>query len=563
MFGFFTDFIQKSQDIKPSDLKDFCYLESLFWLNRFDDYLEKLNSIDKENRKLFILCFKLFALDYIPSFYSKNFLNSESYDYEIESKKLLKDFYEAIDFRLDQKFTYLPFVMFDIFVYVLQISKTLFENHKLSFSEYINLKLNVMQKINQIETDYNDLTNNNQIWSALFYNRIADVYSYYEEFSHKTIMYYEKSLSAKLNIFALHGLVDILYDKDKKDEAWKYILNFEKSLNKNLYCDLAIENIEKTEFYDFFDLKSRFSTYQSLQDEMNNYMKAIELIEAMPHQTIVETYPIYNLGLLLSKKEKKYCLAEKTFKRSLELLEKATGIDIKQLDNKNFVFFLNDFQDYLYEICNCQIELKKQEDYKNTLTKLENIKYKLDYVEYRNERASIDYDIALLESKINTKNNNYDNLIQRIEKTLKENENFLSEEQKSDLTARLAYSYFQTDNINKYNELINEAIALNPQNEIILKIATPNTHKYFLSKDHLKNFYKSFLYGAPFLVLFLLFVCVGLYLKKLPDVLLITTLILSFILSLVTFLEPIIKKFSFGTKGFEIEFKHKNPKIDL
>ncbi|MGB9763722.1 MAG: hypothetical protein ACPLW7_07045, partial [Minisyncoccia bacterium] len=115
LLGFFTNFINSSQDIKPSDLKDFCYLESLFWLNRFDDYLEKLNSIDKENRKLFTLCFKLFALDYISSFYSKNFLNSESYDYEIESKKLLKDFYEVIDFRLDQKFTYLPFVMFDIF----------------------------------------------------------------------------------------------------------------------------------------------------------------------------------------------------------------------------------------------------------------------------------------------------------------------------------------------------------------------------------------------------------------------------------------------------------------
>ncbi|MGC8482553.1 MAG: hypothetical protein ACP5OE_02760 [Thermodesulfobium sp.] len=586
LFGFFTDFLKSSEDLPDSSLKVFCRLESLFWLNNFNEYYEHIKELDNKDENIGYLLefnFKLFTLDYVPKFYTEKFKESENYEYQKEFDNLLPEFYRILEKPIDRATS--PFyleVLLDIFIYILGIAENLFDVKKLSLSDHIKLKTNIFTKLQQIESEFQNQNFNieeDKIWQALIYKEIAGVYSYYDEFSHIERLYYEKSLSVRENIFALLDLVDYIYsNEDKEYEAWNYLKNFEKYFNYE-------KVLNETKYLIYFDTKAQFSEYQSKQELKDNYLRAIRLIEKMKYKTISESYFYYNLGLSLED-EKDYLRSEENFNKALEILKNACQIpDLSYKSNtknrENLIYFLYDFEDYLYELCLCQINLNKLEDYEETLGNMENIKDELSSQGYQDEKADISYDITLLKVK-NFENNlekdkkGYKELIEIIEKCLEENRDLLSNEQKAELKVRLAIVYLENDSLDKYNELIKEAIDLDSDNSTVLEIATKKEYlkTKFLSIEHRNEIKKSFLVLNRLLVGIILLFLIALILMirfgfqieffNLIYIAFIVIVIVYCLPPLITFVYPIISRISISNVAIDFaDIPHKDRKSDF
>ncbi|AWB10118.1 hypothetical protein TDSAC_0755 [Thermodesulfobium acidiphilum] len=556
-----------------SSLKDFCRLESLFWLNNFDEYYEyikELSSKDKNIGYLLEFNFKLFALEYIPKLYVEKFKENKTYEYKEEFKSLLPEFYRILEKPIDRVAS--PFyleVLLNIFIIYLGIAEKLFDVKKLPLSDHIRLKTNIFTKLQQIESEFQNQsfnTEEDKIWQTLIYKGLANVYSYYDEFSHIERLYYEKSLTIRSNVFALLDMIDYIFDDDEKEyEAWNYLKNFEKYFNYE-------KSLDETEYFIFFDKKTQFSGYQSNQEIKDSYIRAIRSIEKMKYKTIYESYFYYNLALFLEDEED-YLRSEENLNKSLEILKNACQIpdlsyksDIK--NRENLIYFLDDFEDYLYEICFCQINLNKVESYEETLANMENIKDELSSQDYYDEKTDISYDITLLRSKILENIEKYDDLIKIIENCLNENRNLLSDEQKSELKARLAVAYLKVDNLDKYNKLVKEAIDLDSNNRTVLEIAVKRDYlkTKFLSKKHWYEIIKSF--SIPF-VIFTLIIIPLFKIHLIPELygliynLLIIIAIACCLPPVIAFIYPIVSRISIGNTVIDFELPHKERKSDL
>jgi tetratricopeptide (TPR) repeat protein len=553
LLGFFTDFLNRIDELPSSDLKEFCRVEALNYLNKFDECLEYT-----KNNPLMFFSFKLFVFEWFPKFYNEKFLKVDNY-FEHFKDILLKEFYDTINKDKILKSNPLAEVVIcDILLYMLDISNQFFESG-FCFPEYLKLKKDIFNWLKQIEQRHTDSyeenisEEENKIWKALIFERIGQIYSYYDK--NKEKLYYELSLSCKPNVFASNDIINF-NGEDNDEEVWDYLECFKKQWK-------YFKPIEDTEYYPIFNsIADLGDTHNiTLQEQEKYYLLAIKIVEQMKYKTIIESYPFYNLALLLEEK-KNFEKAEFYLKEAIRILEQACDIKITDVDDINKLFlFIDDFQDYLYELCKCQIYQKQKKSYKKTLSLMEDIRGKLDTLS-RKQSASMNYDITLLKSKIYDIKEDYDEFIKVIEDCLKAEEGFLSKEQESDLKSRLAYGYFNINAFDKYYKLITEAINLDPKNNYILKLLASSSFPKeisFLSKDHLKMILKN----CFFIILPIMLLPVLYSLLQLDTLLQISNSyfgIFCFIIAgaifLITFIEPIISKIrKIEIKGIGIQFK--------
>ena len=560
LLGFFTDFLNRINELPSSDLKEFCRVEALNYLNKFDECLEYT-----KNNPLMFFSFKLSVFKWFPKFYNEKFLKVDNY-FEHFKDILLKEFYDTINKDKILKSNPLAEVVIcDIFVYMLDISNQFFES-RLCFPEYLKLKKDIFNWLKQMEQRHTDSyeenisEEENKIWKALIFERIGQVYSYYDE--NKEKLYYELSLSCKPNIFALDDIINYFNEEDNDEEAWNYLECFKKQWK-------YFKPIEETEYYPIFNsIADLGDTHNiTLQEQEKYYLLAIKIVERMEYKTITESYPFYNLALLLEEK-KDFKKAEFYFQEAKKILEQACDIKIVNIDDiSKLLYFIDDFKDYLYELCKCQIYQKQKKSYEKTLSLMEDMRGKLDTL-FREQSASINYYITLLKSKIYDIKEDYNRFIKVIEDCLKAEEGFLSKEQESDLKSRLADGYFNINAFDKYYKLINEAIDLDPENDYILKLLASSSFPKeisFLSKDHRKELWKSSKISAIILMLpiaiFLIFrnkdlnslLQLDTFLQILNSPFGIIGSILAAAIFLITFIRPIISKIEI--KGIGIQFK--------
>ncbi|WP_028842483.1 tetratricopeptide repeat protein [Thermodesulfovibrio yellowstonii] len=474
LLGFFTEFIEEVKDkVKPEkSLLKICYLDSLLELNRFDEYYEQLMKIsDPAEKDLLTFYFKLFTFDFMPSYYYSKFAKSK--DYSIEFKELSKNFYKYVNKNLDSP--YFHFIKLNICYEILSIISTFFNVYKYPLNEYIRIRIAILNSTKKIESKYLSdeflKTEEENIWKALIFDWIGSVYSFYNTLKHKERFCYEKSISYKFNIFALTDLLDLIKE-DENEDVKNYLKTAE--LSWNFY-----KSIEETEYHLYFRRRAELLEREDKRKAEKNYYRAIDVIEKkIKYKTIAESYSYYNLALIKEEIEK-YQIAEECIRKALEILQKATNININENFSEELLYFLEDFQDYLYEKCKIQIFQDKKENYNNTLKILNLICEKVNKLEYYNLRASLEYDIALLKSKIYDSQKKYDNMIEYLEKCLDKEENYLSDEQKADLRARLAYGYYKISKFEKYYENINKSIELDSSNETALKlISQPKKYRF-------------------------------------------------------------------------------------
>jgi len=559
LLGFFTDFLNRIDELPSSDLKEFCRVEALNYLNKFDECLEYT-----KNNPLMFFSFKLSVFEWFPKFYNEKFLKVDNY-FEHFKDILLKEFYDTINKDKILKSNPLAEVVIcDIFVYMLEISNQFFES-RLCFPEYLKLKKDIFNWLKQIEQRHTDSyeenisEEENKIWKALIFERIGQVYSYYDK--NKEKLYYELSLSCKPNVFALNDIINF-NGEDNDEEAWDYLECFKKQWK-------YFKPIEDTEYYPIFNsIADLGDTHNiTLQEQKKYYLLAIKIVERMEYKTISESYPFYNLALLLEEK-KDFKKAEFYLQEAKKILEQACDIKIANIDDiSKLLYFIDDFQDYLYELCKCQIYQKQKKSYEKTLSLMEDMRGKLDTL-FREQSASINYYITLLKSKIYDIKEDYDEFIKIIEDCLKAEEGFLSKKQESDLKSSLAYGYFNINAFDKYHKLITEAIDLDPENEYILKLLASSSFPKeisFLSKDHCKELGKSSIISAIILMLlttiFLIFrnkdlnslLQLDTFLQILNSPFGIIGSILAAAIFLITFIRPIISKIEI--KGIGIQFK--------
>jgi hypothetical protein len=134
LLGFFTDFLNRIDELPSSDLKEFCRVEALNYLNKFDECLEYT-----KNNPLMFFSFKLSVFEYFPKFYNEKFLKVDNY-FEHFKDILLKEFYDTINKDKILKSNPLAEVVIcDILLYMLDISNQFFESG-FCFPEYLNLR---------------------------------------------------------------------------------------------------------------------------------------------------------------------------------------------------------------------------------------------------------------------------------------------------------------------------------------------------------------------------------------------------------------------------------------
>jgi hypothetical protein len=553
LFGFFTNYLDNVKNTKAgeTDLGKYCYFQSLLYLNKFDECLKYLEFLDTQKDpakgKTLIFNFKLFAFDCSPTIYSKNYSNGKTYSDNFN--ELLKEFDEIQRDHYNKENIQDPFwgaVFIDIFSYILSISETFFE--KFGENKYLDIKRKIFPLLQEMEQYYSDPNSLKEyekessiIWRSLILCFLGDIYSYYDE--SKKITLYEQSLSLKPNIFALDRILDHYTDDKDAEKALLYFENFKETIEYNP---------SKTEYY-------FLNVVEPNKDLI--YSQNIQFIEELENNNILDSYPYYNFALLKQEK-RRFKDAEHYLKKAIEILEKITDIElykISEVDKKEkeiLIYFIDDVRDYLYEICKCQINQKNKKAYKETIQILENIKFVLPN---EKEKIQVDYDITLLKSKIVDLKENYRSLVKTIEGFLDDNDkkDYLSKKEISDLKSRLAYGYLKLQDPEKYNELIQEAIELDPQNEFALRlISIVNQQTDFLSKTHGKEILKGSVIACCSLGVALgvaYFLSSISHNKKANSYILLAGFIVFSLIIVITYIRPIIRKVNI--KGImEIEF---------
>lgn len=284
----------------------------------------------------------------------------------------------------------------------------------------------------------------------------------------------------------------------------------------------------------------------------------------MKYKTIAESYSYYNLALI-KEKIKKYQIAEEHIRKALEILQEATDININGNFSDELLYFLEDFRDYLYEKCKIQIFQDKKEDYNSTLKILNLICEKVNNLKYYNLRASLEYDIALLKSKIYDSQKKYDKIVEYLERCLDKEENYLSDEEEADLRARLAYGYWKISKFEKCYENINKSVELDPSNPTCLKLISsmsqPGSSKLY-SRMHLKQIGITLLMSTA-IILFIFQLIVKITISESLSFI----LLIAFLLSVyIVILYPLITSLKIGSAEIrfkELEIPVKEPKIEI
>ncbi len=349
---------------------------------------------------------------------------------------------------------------------------------------YLSLKKNTLNFVETIIDKYSTQNEDDEMRTRKFliFYFVALLYDALD-FKDKAIEYYEKSLFYKMNIFALDNLIDSLSEDDETlYEAQSYFL-----YAKNKF------KIDETEYWLFLTTIATLFEDENKRTAEEYYNKAIKIIENQKYKTIDASYPYFNLALL-KKEFKDYKIAEQYFLKALDILQDATNIKLKKPIPNNITYFLEDFQDYLYEVCNVKI-LQNDKSLDKEFRKYSELIYRIIQITARNnlndERASLKYDISLLESKYYDSKKNYKKAKAVIENCLTTEESYLSKEQKADLKARLAYFYYKMNDLERYKENILKALELDPENESALKlmaqISISRENTEFLSKKHIKK----------------------------------------------------------------------------
>lgn len=564
LYGFFTEVIDEIKHIQlQEDLLKFCYLDSLLELNKFDEFYEEIQKTPNNiERNLLTFWLKLFTFNMIPSYHYSKF--SETKDYYKEFQKLSEDFYSHIG--IDSDSPYFNLIKLIICDFVLDIIDAFFKVYKYSLSEYTRIREHILRFVEEIESKYSNFVNDekydeNSIWKALIFDYIGAIYSYYDS-KNKEKLCYERSMSYRFNIFALTDLIDCLEEDESEDEAFDYLKTAELSWKFD-------RPIKGSEYYPYFSIKAQLLEKENKKEAERNYYRAIEIIERnMKYKTIPESYPYYNLGLLKNDNEE-YLVAENYFEKAIRILEEATDIRLSENISENITYFLNDFQDYLYEICRTQIlqkEIKKEIDYNKTLDTLNYIAELTNKLGYDALKASLKYDIALLYSKIYDSQKKYKKMIEQLEGCLANEENYLSDEQEAHLRAILAYGYIRTSNFEKYEENISKSLDLNPKEKTALKLIaqTKVSGVEFISKNHFNLLWKTV--AATSILMSILTLLYKLLFLELPSFLLFLITGSWILIVCTVLLYPLISHFKIGpleAKMKELEIPGKEPKLDI
>ncbi|WP_353686049.1 hypothetical protein [Thermodesulfovibrio sp. 3462-1] len=489
LLGLFSDFIKEVRDFQKSDLLKICYFISLLELCKFDEFQEELNKLqDDLEKRLLHFNLKLYIFNFIPSLYYLKFAQHEKNDYFEEFLSLCKDIVHFFNKIPDEPFCdFLRLNAYCLLFYNVPSFLTLKKLYAFDqeCSSYLSLKKDLLKDVQEIADKYLDKKEDHDemaIWKSLIFYLIGTVYSSLDLES-KALQYYEKSLFYKVNIFALEAIIDIKAEnEDTLDEAKSYLFSVQDKFKKE---------IEKTEYWTFFNtIGAMIYESENKKKAEEYYIKDIKIIECNRYKTINASYPYYNLAIL-KKDLKEYDCARKYLLEAYEILQNATGVKLEDKDFDNVIYFLDDFQDYLYELCDIDLlkgDISKNSDIKKSLNLLWNIVDIIDRNNFKDERASLRYDLALLESKYYNLKKNYEKAREVIESCLTTEENYLSNKQKSDLKSRLAYFYYKLEDTEKYIENITKALELDPKNETALKLIAqaciPKESKRFLGKEH-------------------------------------------------------------------------------
>ena len=578
LLGCFTDCLKNlnNQD-SQTDLELYYRLQSLCYLNKFNEYNQLINSFEENPEakqfliktleldianidiitKMLRFSFKLFAFDYSPKVCGEFKLFSNNKTYCDNFNDLLKEFNEIqdkIQWGKILKNSFFVAVLLDVFSYILGISKTFFEkfgeNKSIAFA-CLDIKRKIFSLLQEIEqyysNDYNNEENKEEsiIWKLLISYLIGDVYYYYSGFKFKEILLYEQSLSLKPNVFALDRILNYYNDNKKEEVALSYFKNFEKTINS---CKSLIE----TEYYPLLGSIAEIDGIGFDKNEI--YERIISFIENLESKTIAESYPYYNFALLKQEKNN-FKDAENYLEKAKKILEETCELsnisELGQKDKEILIYFIDDVRDYLYELCKCQINQKNKRSYKSTIKILENVKSVLPN---GRKKTQTDYDITFLESKIADSEKDYKKLVKTIENFLNNKENYISKKEKSELKSRLAYGYLKLQDLEKYNSLIKEAIELDHENKFALQlISMVPQQTEFLSKTHIKEIAGSFIIACIMLLVAVHLFCISCIYEDPDSRILITGFIVFSLIIGIPYIKPIIKKLSIKGIG-EIEF---------
>ncbi|MGB9811702.1 MAG: hypothetical protein ACPLSN_08370 [Dictyoglomus turgidum] len=441
LLGLFSDFIKEVRDFQKSDLLKICYFISLLELCKFDEFQAELNKLQENlEKKLLHLNLKLYMFNFIPRLYYSKFTQHEKSDYFEEFLRLYEEIATFLNKTTDKPF--FDFLKINIYNLLFYNVPLFLELNKLpAFSQkyisYLSLKEDLLKVVQEIANKYLDKKEDHDemtIWKSLIFYLVGTAY-FNLDLESEALQYYEKSLLHRVNIFALNEIIDIkAEDENTPNEAESYLFSLE---------DRFRIEIEKTEYWPFFNTIGTIYENKNKKKAEEYYIKAIKIIERNKYKTIGSSYPYYNLALL-KKDLKEYNCAKEYLLEAYEILQNATGVRLEEKNFDNVIYFLDDFRDYLYERCDIDLvkrDVSKDSDIRRSLNLLYLIIHITERDNLRNERANLKYDLALLESKYYDLKKDYEKAKEVIESCLTTEEDYLSDEQKSDLKSRLAYFF--------------------------------------------------------------------------------------------------------------------------
>jgi len=526
LLGCFNDFITHYEGLKADEITDlcrYCYIDSLIYLNRFEDakgISEKLNSPECDLLNFYI---NLIIFDSMPSYYFSD-KDVKKCDFFGEFDKLFKDF-ESIyskyaNYKNKNKNFFSDLVLLKNLILLDSLSDLFTENVELAYKKkFDDIRRKIISKFRKVEHDYSDLTEEDyegedRIWLALIYNVIG-------EFD-DTPDYYRRSLNFKFNIFAIHDIVGYYYDAFDENEDYEQLDNGKIYIDVfQSYLEEKCINFDRIDYIYFINLCGSLEE-SNIGNGRDYYQRCIQKIENMDIKTIYEFYPYSNLADLESK-NKNYCSAVKYYKESLKILENATGFNLKDFSEGvklyKFIPYIVDFQDILYYICDTIIDEKKSEpenidssikEYLDYLYNLGNSIFvdKQRCIGRYEVKANIDFDFTILKFRILCLNKKYEQAKELVENTLGNYEDFFSYDQEASLKARLAYVYYELGDFESSHEHLDEALKLEETNSYALRFVARLSQKgsqnniEFLSKSHFEKIAKFACFIALFLFLF-------------------------------------------------------------
>jgi len=533
LLGRFNDFITHYEGIKADEITDlcrYCYIDSLIYLNRFEDAKGISNKLNIPECDLLNFYINLCIFDSMPSYYFSD-KDVKKCDFFDEFDKLFKDFesiyskYANYKNKNKNKNFFLDLVLLNNLILLYFLSDLFTDKVDLAYKKrFDDIRRKIISKFRKIEQGYPILTEEDcegedRIWRALIYDAIGE---FYDSIDESTIDYYIRSLDFKFNIFAIHDIVEYYYDAFDENEDYVQLDNGKIYIDVfQAYLEEKCINFDRIDYIPFINLCGSLEE-SNIEKERDCYQRCIQKIENMVTKTIYEYYPFFNLADLESK-NKNYCSAVKYYKESLKILENATGFNSKDFSKGaklyKFIPCIEDFQDILYYICDAIIDEKKSEpenidssikEYLDYLYNLGNSIFvdKQRCINRYEVKANIDFDFTILKFRILCLNKKYEQAKELVENTLSNYESIFSYDQEASLKARLAYIYYELGDLESSHKHLDEALELQETNSYALRFVAHLSQKgsqnniEFLSKSHFEKIAKFAWFIALFLFLF-------------------------------------------------------------